>query len=820
MNDIALKFVFFQGYYPHIAALALCFLKSTALLVLALALTTFLRSRSARARSWIWRITFVGLAALVVFQFAPAALQAVRPKVSVLYHQETARSFTESVTALRLMRDGPSANRLVESRQREKPPEPAPPWELRDQQAITIADYRPQPWAGIEASLPWVLGGVALSLIVFVILRTLVGSTLLWRHSTAADKRINERAGLMATRLGLRRAGHVRISKQIGAPILLGLYEPLIYVPNEAAAWETKKLDTVFIHEFAHWRRGDFLWLQFARTILAAFWWNPLLRFALSRMNAEAEEAADDMVILDQSQANDYARTLVEIAAADGGADRGLGVSMLGYRRLEHRVRRILQDNRWRGKLGRFAAGAIAIAGLLFTGVSSFYLAMASPQDSSPQVKKPVISSEMRPVAERIIARNKQRLEKLRFTHAKLESFVRREMDGQTITAPTSSKIEVWNDLWTNIHRVEYRPQVSIWEQGAAPFFIANYNDICDGKKSYYYESNEIPDEGRSSPARPVFIDYLGVQAATDIIRMLGVLLQSAPAISNEYHCTFEYVEWKGRQAVRLQEAFLREDKIQQQRTFIVVPDANDLITVSKLHFPQSQNLSSWEAEEISTLPGTAISYATKFSNAANSGKSDTTTRITELEVLTALPSNIADLPKSPELQYIAKDNTVQQPDQVEITCVDPTSGAAVADAQVKVQINEQKSEKLRTDAAGRLMVPLPKNEVTYLSVRALKSGFVGRHITWRKYGNPLRLPASYQIQMAPGTPISGRVVDEAGLPLADATVYMSLSGLRHGVIACLATIMPTSKPKRKPITWESGRWPIFPPISMAFPTV
>ncbi len=153
-----------------------------------------------------------------------------------------------------------------------------------------------------------------------------------------------------------------------------------------------------------------------------------------------------------------------------------------------------------------------------------------------------------------------------------------------------------------------------------------------------------------------------------------------------------------------------------------------------------------------------------------------TTTTIKDLEVLTSLPANIAALPKSPELQYISKSGKAEQPKVMAITPVDPDTGVAVPDVRVEVRLNAQPLQKLRTDAQGALSIPLPTDEVTSLSLKALLSKaspaapLPGENTVIR-----LGSPGLLSRFNCPGSPVAGRVVDENGQPIAGATVATSL---------------------------------------------
>jgi hypothetical protein len=54
--------------------------------------------------------------------------------------------------------------------------------------------------------------------------------------------------------------------------------------------------------------------------------------------------------------------------------------------------------------------------------------------------------------------------------------------------------------------------------------------------------------------------------------------------------------------------------------------------------------------------------------------------------------------------------------------------------------------------------------------------------VQWRRYANPLRLPAQYEMDLEMGSPISGHIQGEAGQPVEGADVDVSIFGPRDSV--------------------------------------
>ena len=182
-------------------------------------------------------------------------------------------------------------------------------------------------------------------------------------HVTAACHRVSHASGL-------RSALEVRVALEAGSPLLTGGRRPTIWLPEDCAEWSEAKLDAVLHHEIAHLTRRDGAWQWLATAAACFWWWNPAAWFALARLKAETEHAADEMVLVRKVSATDYAQALVEIASALLPRPAGaFGVPMLGVSAIEQRVRAMLRDNPWRGKIGALATTALAMLAVLMSGV-------------------------------------------------------------------------------------------------------------------------------------------------------------------------------------------------------------------------------------------------------------------------------------------------------------------------------------------------------------------------------------------------------------------------------------------------------------------
>jgi beta-lactamase regulating signal transducer with metallopeptidase domain/protocatechuate 3,4-dioxygenase beta subunit/peroxiredoxin len=82
------------------------------------------------------------------------------------------------------------------------------------------------------------------------------------------------------------------------------------------------------------------------------------------------------------------------------------------------------------------------------------------------------------------------------------------------------------------------------------------------------------------------------------------------------------------------------------------------------------------------------------------------------------------------------------------------------------------KNETIKTDKDGTVSIEwAPGTRIDYLSITARKPGFVPIHIRWSDDQKPLNLPPIKVLKFHPGITIGGVVKDEAGKPIAGASV-------------------------------------------------
>ncbi|MEO6848594.1 MAG: M56 family metallopeptidase, partial [Chthoniobacterales bacterium] len=451
---------------------------------------------------------------------------------------------------------------------------------------------------------------------------------------------------------------------------------PVICLSPYALLWSREKLRVVFLHELAHWKRWDYGWQQIGKLVVALFWWNPLARMAAVRMSAEAEQAADDVVVLHETPAKVYAETLIEIASGISFANNpSAGISMIGYRSVEKRIRALLANNPWRGRIGRLAGFAILVAVLLTLGVSSVYVGFAAPV-AAPAAKGQTVTKltpEQRKLLERIFKNITERLTAMRFLHFKIDTLVKQENKADQLT-----KVDVWVDEWSGIHRSEIQ---------RSPFNAVNNIDLNNGRHSYFFTPGANPEFLQGGKPEGVAY-YLRIDETIDLAHLISVILQSSVLSRGEGEgVEISEVKWNGKKTVQLREKipvnFTKEGKGIQQRTWRVDPASDDMLCFYERAFPtwNTYKPSQWTLQESGIADGNLYPKRYQYTQdqSQNWETSTEDNTVTFLEVLKKLPEGITALPKSETLMPGLKNEKRVDAEEASASATDLSSPEALA---------------------------------------------------------------------------------------------------------------------------------------------
>ncbi|MGH7171856.1 MAG: HEAT repeat domain-containing protein [Gemmataceae bacterium] len=189
--------------------------------------------------------------------------------------------------------------------------------------------------------------------VLFLLIRRLGGWLVLRRLRRESMEATGATADLFAacrTEMHIRGAVRLAAHPRVRSPILLGFLRPMILVPPD---WPQRAIEAqraALLHELAHVRRRDHLLALLMEIVRIAFFFHPLVRWLLGRLDYERELLCDEMVVRQGIDPRDYARLLLEFARASGRlAWPAASLPMSRRRTVKGRIHHLLEEDmeRW-----------------------------------------------------------------------------------------------------------------------------------------------------------------------------------------------------------------------------------------------------------------------------------------------------------------------------------------------------------------------------------------------------------------------------------------------------------------------------------------
>jgi hypothetical protein len=178
-------------------------------------------------------------------------------------------------------------------------------------------------------------------------------------------------------------------------PMAWGLIRARVLLPAEAEDWPVERQRVVLLHELAHVKRRDSATQMLAHLACAAYWFNPLVWLAATRLRAEREHACDDLVLAAGTRGSDYADHLLDIARSlrSGAWPTWSAVTMAHRSQLEGRLMAILDPALPRRSPTRRAVAAFAAVAIVSIVSLAGVRAVAKAADAEAQGRPSALAS-------------------------------------------------------------------------------------------------------------------------------------------------------------------------------------------------------------------------------------------------------------------------------------------------------------------------------------------------------------------------------------------------------------------------------------------
>lgn len=342
-------------------------LKSTLVLIAAMAAVAFARRLSAAERHLLWLCGLLGLPVLLLVGSAGPRTDIPLPSIPRVGTAILTATVGDAERSLEPASETGSGRRSSDA------------GPSRDSRSLAPAAAETPRAAGREPSSR---SGYGRKLAAFAVaLYSAVALLLLVRFFMAVRRASREVRALcpVSDAPTLRLAEQLRRELRVARPLCLkhcsgdrtpwawGLFRPVVALPERFEQWPATERRAALMHEIAHLARIDFATTLAAHVVCALFWFNPLAWFALERVRRESEHACDDVVIAAGGGRSAYAGQLVALAENVRNHGKGLLLCapMAGRSAISERIASILDLNRRRktvNKLKILAATAVTVA--------------------------------------------------------------------------------------------------------------------------------------------------------------------------------------------------------------------------------------------------------------------------------------------------------------------------------------------------------------------------------------------------------------------------------------------------------------------------
>jgi Ca-activated chloride channel family protein len=271
-------------------------------------------------------------------------------------------------------------------------------------------EYKPGPAVPLRFPLVVAVGGwlrwisIAWASLSGLMLLRLLSSCLLLdtrkSGAVAAPDPLIKRVEASLTRCGSTRRAAILRSAKIGTPMLAGLRQPAILIPERLFAELTEEdLTLIGLHEAAHLARRDDYALLATRAIEALLPIHPVVRWIARQIGIECELACDEFVAESTGSPRRYAACVLRVVElCDGARTSWAAAGVAGSRsQLSKRVNRLLERSCGidtpTSKARLITAISVVAAIAYLTGRAPGALALAAPTAAadSPQIAMPAM---------------------------------------------------------------------------------------------------------------------------------------------------------------------------------------------------------------------------------------------------------------------------------------------------------------------------------------------------------------------------------------------------------------------------------------------
>ena len=154
----------------------------------------------------------------------------------------------------------------------------------------------------------------------------------------------------------------------IKSPAIVGIIKPIILIPKGMLKnMQSRNIEFIFLHELTHFKYGDIGINILLQVIKALYFFNPIIYFAMKKINDECEIACDYRVLkhIGNEEFKNYGNALIDLSVNECKREYiplSVGISM-NKKELKRRIVMIGKNNKFGKKQVIIGLGALLMVG-------------------------------------------------------------------------------------------------------------------------------------------------------------------------------------------------------------------------------------------------------------------------------------------------------------------------------------------------------------------------------------------------------------------------------------------------------------------------
>ncbi len=126
---------------------------------------------------------------------------------------------------------------------------------------------------------------------------------------------IQEQFARLAQALRVVQPVGIVLAERVRLPVAVGVFRPVVLLPQAAVRWSVDRLEAVLLHELVHVRRHDNFVILVQRVVESLLWFHPAVWSVSRWIDEEREYCCDDLVLTVTGSPESYAEILIALSS-------------------------------------------------------------------------------------------------------------------------------------------------------------------------------------------------------------------------------------------------------------------------------------------------------------------------------------------------------------------------------------------------------------------------------------------------------------------------------------------------------------------------